>query len=160
MSLNNRISTEITEKQSAAIAAALEQLKTALAPTLIINLTAEERKTMLIMGDKTIAFVNKTLEYAAQNPSLVPNYVDLVEARKDNKLASDIYGFFQQLSTLLRAIEDTGIVAGSEAYEAALVIYHSIKGASRSNVPGTQIIYNDLKQRFPGRGRKTIAPED
>lgn len=160
MSLSNRISTEITAEQSAAIAAALEQLKTALAPTLIINLTAEERKTMLIMGDKTIAFVNKTLEYAAQNPSLVPNYVDLVEARKDNKLAADIYSFFQQLSTLLRAVEDTGIVAGSEAYEAALVIYHSIKGASRSNVPGTQIIYNDLKQRFPGRGRKTIAPED
>lgn len=160
MSLNNRISAEITAKQSAAIAAAFEQLKTALAPVLIINLTAEERKTMLIMGDKTLAFVNKTLEYASQNPSLVPNYVDLTEAKKDNKLATDIYGIFQQLSTLLRAMEDTGMVAGSEAYEAALVIYHSIKGASRSNVPGTQTIYDDLKQRFPGRGKKIVAPEE
>ena len=159
MSLNNRISIEITADQSAAIAAAFEQLKTALAPVLVINLTAEERKSMLKMGDKTLAFVNKTLEYAAQNPNLVPSYVDLAEARKDNELTADIYGIFQQLSTLLRAMEDIGMVAGGEAYEAALVIYHSIKGASRSNIPGIQAIYDDLKQRFPGRGKQSVTPQ-
>ncbi len=158
MSSSNRISSEITPEQAAAIATAFEQLKTALAPVLIINLTAEERKATLKMGDKTIAFVSKTLEYATQNPLLVPNYIDLAEAKKDNKLASDIYGIFQQLSTLLRAMEDTGMVAGSEAYEAALVIYHSIKGASRSNVPGTQTMHDDLKQRFPGRGKQKPSP--
>jgi hypothetical protein len=157
MSLSNRISAEITPDQSAAIAAAFEQLKTALAPVLIINLTAEERMSTLKMGDKSIAFVGKTLEYATQNPSLVPGYVDLDEARKDNKLASDIYGIFQQLSTLSRSMEDTGMVAGGEAYEAALVIYYSIKGASRSNIPGTQTIYDDLKQRFPSRGKRIDA---
>jgi hypothetical protein len=154
MSSSNRISAEITAEQSAAIAAAFEQLKTALAPVLVINLTAAERKAMLKMGDKTLAFVNKTLEYATQNPSLVPNYVDLAEARKDNKLTADVYGIFQQVNTLLRGLEDTGMVAGSEAYEAALVIYHSIKGASRSNVPGTQIMHDDLKQRFPRSGKR------
>ncbi|MGM9477774.1 hypothetical protein ACS5PU_15185 [Pedobacter sp. GSP4] len=154
MSLSNRISTEITTEQAAAIAAAFEQLKTALAPVLTISLTAEERVSTLKMGDKTIAFVNKTLEYVAQNPALVPVYIDLNEAKKDNKLASDIYAIYQQLSTLLRAMEDTGMVAGSEAYEAALVIYHSIKGASRSNIPGTQAMHDDLKQRFPSRGKK------
>ena len=154
MSLSNKISIEITPDQSAAISAAFQQLKTVLAPVSIINLTAEERMSTLKMGDKTLAFVNKTLEYAMQNPSLVPNYIDLAEAKKDNKLASDIYAFFQQLSTLLRAVEDTGMIAGSEAYEASLVIYHSIKGASRSNISGTQAIYDDLKQRFPGRGKR------
>ena len=153
MSLSNRISSEITPEQAAAIAAAFEQLKTALAPVLLINLTNEERTAILKMGDKTLAFVSKTLEYATQNPLLVPNYIDLAEAKKDNKLAADIYGIFQQLSSILRGIEDTGMVAGSEAYEAALVIYHSIKGASRSNITGTQAIYDDLKQRFPGRAK-------
>jgi hypothetical protein len=154
MSLSNRISVEITAEQSAAIAAALEQLKTALAPVLTINLTAEERMASLKMGDKTIAFVGKTIEYATQNPSLVPGYVDLNEAKKDNKLAADIYAIFQQIVTLSRGLEDTGMVAGSEAYEAALVIYYSIKGASRSNIPGTQAVYDDLKQRFPSRGKR------
>ena len=159
MSLSNKISIEITPDQSAAIAAAFQQLKTVLAPVLTINLTAEDRQSTLKMGDKTLAFVNKTLDYAAQNETLVPSYVDLSEARKDNKLAADLYVIFQQLSTLLRAVEDTGMVAGSEAYEAALIIYHSIKGASRSDIPGTQAIYNDLKQRFPGRGKVIITPE-
>ncbi|QNN42385.1 hypothetical protein [Pedobacter roseus] len=154
MSSKNKISTEITPEQSAAIAAAFEALKTALAPVLLISLTSEERMSTLKMGDKTIAFVNKTLEYATQNPSLIPLYVDLNEAKKDNKLASDIYGIFQQLNTIIRAMEDTGMVAGGEAYEAALIIYHSIKGASRSGIPGTQAIYDDLKQRFPSRGKK------
>lgn len=159
MSVDNRISTEISTDQLAAIAASFLQLKTMVAQITTIHLTAEERMSMLKMGDKTLAFVTKTLEYAVQNPNLVPNYVDLTEARRDSKLASDIYGIFQQLSTLLRAIEDAGMVAGSEAYEASLIIYHSIKGASRSNVPGTQVIYDDLKQRFPGRGKTNKTTE-
>ncbi|QPH38527.1 hypothetical protein [Pedobacter endophyticus] len=153
MSQSNKISIEINPEESAAISAALEQLKVTLKPILTINLTAEERISTLKMGDKTLAFVNKTLEYAVQNPSLVPNYIDLEEAKKDHKLAADSYNIFQQLNTLVRGIEDTGMVAGGDAYEAALVIYHSIKGASRSDIPGTQAMYDDLKQRFPGRGK-------
>ncbi|RBQ03626.1 hypothetical protein [Pedobacter miscanthi] len=154
MSLSNRISTEITTGQSAAISAAIEALKAALAPVLVISLSAEERISTLKMGDRTLAFVEKTLEYATQNPTLVPGYIDLSEAKKDNELASHIYTIYQQLSTILRGIEDTGMVAGSEAYEAALIIYHSIKGASRSNVPGTQAMHDDLKQRFPRSGKR------
>lgn len=154
MSLSNRISTEITTGQSAAISAAIEALKAALAPVLVISLSAEERISTLKMGDRTLAFVEKTLEYATQNPTLVPGYIDLSEAKKDNELAANIYTIYQQLSTILRGIEDTGLVAGSEAYEAALIIYHSIKGASRSNVPGTQAMHDDLKQRFPRSGKR------
>jgi len=155
MSQSNKISIGINPEESAAISAALEQLKAALKPILTINLTADERLSTLKMGDKTLAFVGKTLEYGSQNPTLVPNYVDLDEAKKDFKLSADIYTIFQQLKTLVRGVEDTGMVAGSEAYEAALVIYHSIKGASRSDIPGTQAMHDDLKQRFPGRGKQS-----
>ncbi|WP_443939715.1 hypothetical protein [Pedobacter sp. MW01-1-1] len=65
MSLSNKISLEITTEEMAAITAAFEQLNTLLKPLLVINLTAEDRKGMLKMGDKTLAFVAKTLEYAA-----------------------------------------------------------------------------------------------
>ena len=159
MSLSNKISAKITVEQSAAIDAIFEEFKKVLAPLLIINLTAQERRETLIMGEKSLAFVNKTLTYAKQNPNLVPNYIDLEEAINDSNLAAKIYGIFQQLSTMLRAMEDTGLVAGSEAYQAALSIYHSIKGASRSNIPGTQVIYDDLKKRFPGR-KKHIATSE
>ncbi|SES25495.1 hypothetical protein [Pedobacter rhizosphaerae] len=157
MSKSNQISLEISVADAKAISTAINNLKNSLAPLLKVNLTAQERMSTLKMGDKTLAFVQKTLEYGLQNPKLVPAFVDINEAHKDYKLAFDTYQIFQHLSTLLRGVEDTGMVAGGEAYEASLIIYHSLKGASRSNIPGTQAMYDDLKQRFPGRGKGTKA---
>ncbi|MDE3145070.1 MAG: hypothetical protein KGL19_13010, partial [Bacteroidota bacterium] len=61
---------------------------------------------------------------------------------------------YQQLNTLSRAIEDTMMVAGAEAYDASLIFYNSVKAAERSNIGGSHAIYMDLKEQFP---RKTTA---
>ena len=108
------------------------------------------------MGDKTIAFVQKAFEYAEKNPALMPTYLDLVEAKNDFALAQDLNGILQQVNTVQRAIEDTMMVAGSEAYDAALIFYNSIKATSRGNVPGTEAIYNDLHQRFAVKPKKAV----
>lgn len=149
MSANNKISAEITTAELQAITTGIADLKNSLSTVLKFNLTADERTGMLKMGDKTLAFVGKSLNYAQQNPSLTPTYFDLAEAQKDYKLASDLYQVYQLLSALLRSVEDSNMVAGSEAYEAALVFYNSVKGASRSNIAGAQAIFDDLKQQFP-----------
>jgi hypothetical protein len=43
----------------------------------IIALIPRERKTMFKMGDKSLAFVEKAHDYAADNPVLVPSYLDM-----------------------------------------------------------------------------------
>lgn len=43
---------------------------------------------------------------------------------------------------------DTIMMAGSEAYIAALMYYNSIKRVAAENVPGAKAIYDDLKVRF------------
>ena len=160
MSSSNRISAVITPEQLQACNDAITALKASIKDVLTINLTADDRRTVLKMGDKTLAFVEKSLEYAAQNPNLAPVFMDLPEAKKDYELAKTLYSIYQQVNTLLTAIEDTEMVAGGEAYEAALVFYHAVKGASRSNVAGSQAIYDDLSQRFPGhRKANTIPPQ-
>lgn len=70
----NQISEVVTPEQAAAAISSIEALKTALSHVLIINLTNEERSDMRKMGDKTLAFVQKALEYAQQNPKLTPNF--------------------------------------------------------------------------------------
>ena len=45
---------------------------------------------------------------------------------------------YQQVNTLQRAIKDTMMLAGSEAYDAALIFYNAVKGASRGNVTGLE----------------------
>ena len=153
MSKKNQISAAITTAQSTAVFEGINSINETLKHVLTINLTGEERSAMSKMGDKTLAFVQKALEYATQHESLRPNYLDLPEAKKDYELAAGLQTIKQGLSALLRAVEDAQMMAGSEAYDAALVFYNSVKGAARSNVAGAQAIENDLKQRFPRKKR-------
>jgi len=157
MSQENQISTTISAEVLADITGKLTDVSASLADVLLFNLTADERRAMRTLGDKTLAFVQKTLEYAENYPALLPNYLDLPEAKKDYALSRDVYTILQQVNTLQRALEDVMMVAGSEAYDAALIYYNSIKAASRGNVPGSEAIYNDLQQRFAVKPKKTVA---
>jgi hypothetical protein len=46
------------------------------------------------------------------------------------------------------------MVAGSEAYQAALMFYNVVKTAAAQDIPGAKEVYNDLKARFPSVKRK------
>ncbi len=154
MAQDNLISAVISPADQQAISQSIDAIKQKLNPVLLFNLTGQQRQEMLKLGDKTLGFVEKSLAYAGQNPALVPAFLDLVEANKDYNLTNDLYNIYQQLSTLSRAIEDTMMVAGSEAYDASLIFYNSVKAAERSNIGGSHAIYMDLKEQFP---RKTSA---
>ena len=101
------------------------------------------------MGDKSISFVQKALDYAGSNPALVPAFLDLAEAKKDLALSADLHQLYNQLNALATAVEDALLLAGSEAYDGALIFYNAVKGSARSNVPGSSAILQDLQQRFP-----------
>ncbi len=155
MSQENLVSLTIPADKLSAIQSNITALNTLLESYLLFNLTPQDRKELTKMGDKTIAFVQKSLEYAEKNPTLVPTYLNLTEAKSDLSLTQDLNNILNQISTLQRAIEDTMMVAGSEAYTAALVFYNSVKGASRVNVPGSEAIHKDLQERFAVKPRKT-----
>lgn len=151
---NNLISAIISAADQASVISDITDMQTKLAAVLIFNLTPKERKEMLKMGDKTLAFVQKALEYADANPSIVPAFLNLDEAKKDLALAQALYIIYQKLGVFTRAVEDAMMLSGGEAYDAALVFYAAAKGATKNNVAGSQAIYDDLKERFP---RKTKA---
>jgi hypothetical protein len=48
------------------------------------------------------------------------------------------------------------MVAGSEAYQTALLFYNSVKTAAAQDIPGAKEIYEELKARFPSRKHKTV----
>jgi hypothetical protein len=63
------------------------------------------------------------------------------------------------LAQLLIQIKDTIILAGREAYTHSLLFYNNAKLAAKNNVPGAKEIYDDLKVRFPGNGRRKSQAE-
>ena len=127
MAQENRISAIMAEADKTFITKSIADIKSRLGNVLIISLTPAERKRTLKMGDKTLAFVQKALDYASQNPGLVPAYVDVSEANKDYALTHDLYIILQQMYTLTSAMEDAMLISGSEAYAAALIFYNAVK---------------------------------
>lgn len=56
-----------------------------------MDLTTEDRRTIVKMGDKSRAFVSKALEVATQNPKFLPRSFDLEEMRRDLEIYEDLY---------------------------------------------------------------------
>ena len=136
----------------------IEAVKTALAPY-TLALTPQERHAMLKMGDKSLAFVEKTHDYAQDNPTLVPSYLDMDDFDKDFSDAHGLWRLHTAIHQLDELVEDTIMAAGSEAYHAALAVYHNIQAAAKQDIPGAKAIYEDLKSRFPG-GKKRSGETD
>jgi hypothetical protein len=116
----------------------------------LVNLTADERRSGLKMGDKSLAFVSKCLEYASAHPNLVPPYLNVAEFQKDHDLREQLLHIIRELNTLVEAVDDTILALGKEEFEQALIFYNSVKQAAKGNVPGTGAIVEDLAERFPG----------
>jgi len=150
MSGKNLISLQIPAEDQTAIYDALNVLQTRLVPHLV-DLTPAERKEIPKMGDKTLAFVTKAQAYIEQNPTLVPAYLDTEQMKIDLDAVAELKKLLTPLKQITNLVDDSYLLSGSEAYISSLYFYNYLKGASRAGVLGTDVIYDDLKARFPGR---------
>jgi hypothetical protein len=102
----------------------------------VVALTPAERYELPKVGEKTISFVEKAYDFAQQNPNLVLPYLDMAAFGTD---FGDAYGLWTLVSSIRQLDEntsDTEMAAGSEAYQAALVFYKSVKMAAAQDIPG------------------------
>jgi hypothetical protein len=123
----------------------------------LYSLTPEDRQDLLKMGDKSLAFVEKTSELASANPLFVPAFVSLDDLKTDLADALNLRTLSNRLHQLSREVDDTVMLAGSEAFTQALSIYSMVKQAARDNVPGAEVMFDELQKRFAlGRPKKTV----
>jgi hypothetical protein len=121
----------------------------------IVALTPAERHELPKIGEKTISFVEKAYDFAQQNPKLVPPYLDMAAFGVDFGDAHGLWTLVNSIRQLEENVGDTEMTAGSEAYQAALVFYKSVKMAAAQDIPGAKAVYEELRTRFPGGKRKT-----
>lgn len=151
--MKNSFHLSIPEQEKIEIDQAMVTLKTKLLPHLV-NLSKSEKQVLPKLGDKTVAFVNKALMHMEQNPDLVPQYINLEDLKVDMEAVKNLKELQATLNQISDTANDSLMFSGSEAYMAVLTFYHNLKGAAKSNVPGAELIYDDLKVRFPG-GKKS-----
>lgn len=144
------ISAALSEEQQTAIDENVKQLWAAM--PFLISLTDDEIRVLPKMGDKSVSFVEKSLDYAEGNAQFVPPYLSVPELRKDLELAKQLQPVFNAIAQLYHAMNSTYTAVGSEAMTASLTFYNSVRDASKRNIAGAPAIYDDLRKRFPGRG--------
>lgn len=149
----NVLSIQIPESDVKQVIECLNKIQEILKPYLIA-LSPDERRQLLKMGDKTVPFVDKTLDYVKSNPEFVPIYMDVKEFEKDTLTVKNLITMLNPTIQIEQGLKDTEMLAGSEAYTAALIYYNSVKQAAKNNIPNAAAIYDDLSQRFDGQGKK------
>jgi hypothetical protein len=114
-----------------------------------VTLTPLERRKIAKMGDKSMVFVEKSLEYLLTNPEFRPLFLNVEEFKTDFSDSHKLWTIRNASKQVFEILDDTTMAAGSKAFMAALVFYNYIKVAAKQDVPGAKAIYEELKRRFP-----------
>ena len=157
---DNRVSATLGEADRQAVLAAIDTIRTKL--PFLIDLSPEERRTLLKMGDKSRGFVSQALTLAEQNADILPRSFDVAEMRKDVDLLAALTPVMASLSQLSELVEDTYMEVGSEAYTSALLVYQYARAGGKGAALDGAL--DGLAQRFARKSRSapdgvTLTPD-
>ncbi|MEH1883082.1 hypothetical protein [Nostoc sp.] len=123
----------------------------------LVTLSTEERRKLVKMGDKSLAFVNNSVTAAQSNREILPATFDVEELVRDYQLATALTEVLISMQQLAEQVDDTLMAVGSEAMTSSLTVYDYVKTASKKT-PGLKIVAEQLGERFKAiKGRPTKA---
>lgn len=147
---SNRLDVSLNPQEQSQINAAITNIE-AMMPFLT-GLTTEERIAIPKINVANKAFTEDAINIAVGNPSLFPGYINPAEMQKDLTLFNQLDALATSMRRVLEKIEDTLMLAGSEAYISALAVYRNIGAAAKAGVPGADSLYDQLRARFAEQG--------
>ena len=143
----NRISLQFTKDELTQIKAAIETLVGLLAPKLIA-LNAADKRRLSKISDDSIPFNEKVAQYVVSNPEFVPMFRTTDEFLIDFSAFKELRGFIRLLEQVFGNMQDTSMLAGSEADEFARAYYGAVGQAAKMGIQNAQPIYDDLSVRY------------
>lgn len=152
----HNISADLSADDLSAIKAALATIQQKL--PFLINLTADERRRIYKMGDKSLAFVSNSLTAAQNNPEILPASFDTAELARDYQLATVLSELHLNLRQITEQVDDTLLAVGSEAMTSSLSVYDYVKAAAKRQ-PGLKAVAAQLGERFKSIRAKADKPE-
>ncbi|HUM53512.1 MAG TPA: hypothetical protein PK431_16960, partial [Chitinophagales bacterium] len=147
---DNKLSIVLTQTQIDAVKAAIATIQTNL--PMLLGLTLDERKTIPKVDVNNKIFVEDAITAMDNNPSFLPAYFNVAELKKDLTLYQQLDPLLVEINKLAEKIDDTQMLAGSEAYVTALAAYRNFEAAAKAGIQGADTVYELLKARFSGQG--------
>lgn len=139
------ITATLSEADMQQIKAAIQTIQQKL--PFLITLTVEERRKLFKMGDKSLAFVNNSLNAAQSNRDILPASFSVEELVRDTQLAASLTEILILLRQLTEQVDDTLMAVGSEAVTGSLTVYDYVKTAAKKT-PGLKALAEQLGERF------------
>jgi hypothetical protein len=146
------ISAQISQADIQEIKAALNTIETKL--PFLIHLSLDERRKIVKMGDKSLAFVSNSLAAAQSNPMVLPGSFDVTEFKTDYELIAALSEIHISLQQLNEKVDDTLMAVSSEAMRSSLTVYDYVKTAAK-HTPGLKAIADQLGERFKASRSKS-----
>jgi len=147
MALENLISVEFTNSELEKLDDAISMIESVLQGK-TINLTPEQRQQYGSIAEQNKLFVNKAKNYMDQYAQYVPVFLDKAEYEKDFAARQQLESRMQRLNSVTEQLSDTKILLDFDNYHNSITFYRNVKYLAGENVPGTTVIYEDMKQFF------------
>lgn len=153
--MQNRITATLPEADRQAV---LDAFQTILAKLpFLVDLTPEDRRELPKMGDKSVAFVRRSVEMAQEGAAYLPGAFDAAEFKNDMALYDALVPFLQKATKLQELLDDTLVLVGSDLYVAALDHYSAAKRSG--DTTGLDGLMGELGKRFTRRAPAAEAPQ-
>lgn len=150
----NLISFQPSPADLTAVDAALKTLEEKLAG--LIDLSIEQRSTLMKMGDKSEAFCRKAVEVLGNNPGVLPANFSLAELRRDLAGFDTLRPRLVRIEKLYEKMRDSQLALGSDLMTGSLEGYAFLKVAGKGE--GLDTARQALSARF-SRGRRKKVEE-
>jgi len=152
----NLIQLSLTAEDYSAIDGALTLLETKL--TGLIDLSVDERRGLVRMGEKSEAFCRQTLLAMEEHRHFVPESVGLNDALGDLAQLDALRRRTLRLQRLTGRCEDTSTALGSDIMSVALEGYALLKVMGKGS--GLEALRQDIGARFVRRAPRAKTPAD
>lgn len=119
------------------------------------DISAEDRKTLLGMGDKNRIFAGKVLEVILQNPEFLPRSFNIEQLRQNLATFDHLSTILMALNQLRDLVDATTIAVGTEAFEDALTAYRHAKASDQG--ASLESMMAEMGQRFARKSKKKWA---
>ena len=150
----NLISFQPSPADLTAVDAALKTLEEKLAG--LIDLSIEQRSTLMKMGDKSEAFCRKAVEVLGNNPGVLPANFSLAELKRDLAGFDTLRPRLVRIEKLYEKMRDSQLALGSDLMTGSLEGYAFLKVAGKGE--GLDTARQALSARF-SRGRRKKVEE-
>ena len=154
--MQNRIEAAISITERDKILEFIAQIR-ALMPFLV-DLTMEERQSLVKMGESGRPFVEQSLNLVEQDDSFMPRSFDKTEMRTDMDFYTTMLPVLIQMTQLFEAVNDTLMLTGSDLIMAGLDVYRNAKDNGRGE--NLDNLVPLLGNRFKRKPKKDGGNED